>query len=343
MSNKNQIILGISCGDINGVGIEIIIKVLSDSNLFNVCTPVLYIPSSVIAQYKKLYSGLNNFNYHVIKSIHDVSSSQLNVMSFSNESITISPGKSTTIGARVALQSLELATRDLKEKKINILLTLPVNKDNIHSVKSDFFGHTEYLSQNFNNVDNLMLLCNENLRIATVTNHIPISSIASTLTTKLIEKKIKILVKTLKIDFLISNPKIAVLGLNPHAGDSGLIGEEDGRIIEPSIQSCFNEGILVYGPYSADGFFGTGNYKNFDAILGMYHDQALIPFKLMSFGKGVNYTAGLSAIRVSPDHGVGYEIVGKNIASINSVLSAIFLGIQFHSNRFLYNKTVRKN
>ncbi len=338
MNDKNQIILGISCGDINGVGLEIIFRAFLNDQLLNKCTPVIYVPHAVVNQYEKFYSQFKSFNYHVIQSVDHVSMSKINIMSFPIDSINISFGKSTTAGAELALRSLDLATRDLKQNKINILLTLPVDKDNINSIHNNFIGHTEYLSQNLENADNLMLLCDKNLRIATVTTHVPINEVVSKINHSLIEQKIKILNKTLEVDFLISNPKIAVLGLNPHAGDNGLIGKEESQIIEPSIQKCFNNGILVYGPYSADGFFGTGNYKNFDATLGMYHDQALIPFKLMSFGNGVNYTAGLSVIRVSPDHGVGYKIAGENKANINSVLSAIFLGIKLYSNRLLYSK-----
>jgi len=217
-----------------------------------------------------------------------------------------------------------------------MLLTLPLNKDNINKVKHDFIGHTEYFSKSFDNADNLMLLCNENLRIATVTNHVSISRVASKFNRTLVEKKIQILLETLLKDFLISRPRIAVLGLNPHAGDNGLIGEEEKNIITPVVHNFFMKGHLVYGPYSADGFFGAGQYRNFDAILGMYHDQSLIPFKLMSFGKGVNYTAGMSVIRVSPDHGVGYDISGQNIASSSSVLSAIALGVKIYHNRSAY-------
>tara|TARA_B100001250_G_scaffold392867_1_gene395037 strand:+ start:502 stop:1536 length:1035 start_codon:yes stop_codon:yes gene_type:complete len=337
MVNKKKIVLGISCGDVNGIGVEIIIKTfLNNQRLLQLCTPVLYIPESVVTFYKKLYPKFKSFNYNTVKCAKEAVVSEFNIINLYSQCIDLEPGISTKESAQIAIRSLDLATQDLKKKSINTLLTLPVNKKNISTVKKGFVGHTEYLSQKMNNDDNLMLLCDKSLRIATLTNHLPISKVAPSITKQIIQEKISILIDALKIDFGISAPKIAVLGLNPHTGDEGLIGHEDMSIINPAVYEFYERGHLIYGPYSADGFFGSGNYKNFDAILAMYHDQALIPFKLMSFGRGVNYTAGLSMIRVSPDHGVGYDIAGKGTAQINSVQSAILLSIELYSNRKLY-------
>jgi len=343
MVNTKKVVLGISCGDINGVGIEIIIKTFSDHDLFSVCTPILYAPESVIHDYKKRHNEFENFHCHIIKHAQKASPSKFNVINFFNDCVHLSLGSPTRQGAQIALKSLDLAVEDLKRNTINVLLTLPVNKQNISIVQKDFIGHTEHLSKACGNKNNLMLLCDDNVRIATLTNHLPISKVSNSITKKLIKQKLNILIETLNVDFAIDKPKIAVLSLNPHAGDNGLIGNEDLNIIGPVIADFFDHGHLVYGPYSADSFFGTGTYKNFDAVLGMYHDQALVPFKLMSFGRGVNYTAGLPVIRVSPDHGVGYDIADQNIAQTSSVLSSIFLGIQLYANRKRYSSTTRKN
>lgn len=341
MTEKKKIILGISCGDIHGVGLEVLIKAFSNNTLFDFCTPILYAPISAVNFYKKLYNW-QDFNYHVITDPQNASPKQLNIIKISEEEIAIKPGHSTELAGKIAIKSIDLAIEDLKKKSIDVIVTLPVNKQNISLTHKDFVGHTEYFSQACDNTPNLMLLCNDNLKIATATNHIPISKVSDSINRSVLEDKIKILIKTLQIDFLISKPKIAVLSLNPHGGDNGLIGDEDLKIITPVVDNFFNGGNLIYGPYSADGFFGSGNYKNFDAILGMYHDQALIPFKSMSFGAGVNYTAGLPIIRVSPDHGVGYDIAGKDVANINSLLSAIFLSLEIHKNRLLYLANIRK-
>jgi len=343
MVNAKKVVLGVSCGDINGIGIEIIIKTFLDNDLFSVCTPILYAPESTIHDYKKCYNEFEDFNCHIIKHAQKAYPSKFNVINFFNESVHVSFGSPTRQGAQIALKSLDLAIEDLKRNTINVLLTLPVNKQNIATVQKDFIGHTEHLSKACDNKDNLMLLCHDKLKIATLTNHLPISKVANSITKKSIKQKLNILIETLSVDFAIDTPKIAVLSLNPHAGDNGLIGDEDLNILRPVIADFFDHGHLVYGPYSADSFFGTGNYKNFDAILGMYHDQALVPFKLMSFGRGVNYTAGLPVIRVSPDHGVGYDIAGQNIAQTSSVLSSIFLGIQLYTNRKRDSSATRKN
>ena len=341
MSQEKKIVLGISCGDINGVGLETLIKAFSQPALFDLCVPVLYAPQSVVDYYKQRY-GFSDFKYRVIKNVEHFVSNKFNLISFYNETISVSPGLSSDFSGKIAGDSLDLAIQDLHKSAIDVLVTLPINKYDIALNKQDFLGHTEYLSQSFGGVDDLMILCNEHLRIATVTNHIPLINVSQLITKKLIHTKLKTLLHTLSVDFMIREPKIAVLGLNPHAGDNGLIGQEDKDVIQPVVQSFVASNKLVYGPYSADGFFGSGNYKNFDATLAMYHDQALIPFKVISFGAGVNYTAGLPIIRVSPDHGVGYDIAGMNKAKEGSLLSAILLGIRLYKNRKSYFVDMRK-
>jgi len=342
MTYKSKVIVGISCGDINGVGLEIVIKLFLDNNSFNGCILVLYAPQDVLEKYLILYPEYNGFSYNLIDTIEQADPDNLNIINLSNKIIDLKPGVSTRCGAEIAINSLDLAIEHLNTNIIDVLVTLPLNKKNISTVRNSFVGHTEYLSNKTNSCKSLMLLCNEKLRIATLTNHLPISAIAHSITKKKLQQKINTLIETLKIDFSIANPKVAVLGLNPHSGDSGLIGDEEKRIIIPVISRFVEKGSVIHGPYPADGFFGSNHYKDFDAILGMYHDQALIPFKLMSFGRGVNYTAGLPVVRVSPDHGVGYDIAGKNMANISSVNAAILLGIQLFKNRKNYFMRNRK-
>ena len=327
-----KVVLGFSCGDINGVGIETLLKALSNKRIFEFCTPVLYAPVELFLFYKKTLNQ-PSFNYQLISSSKDVFLHQFNIIQFVVDDIEFKPGKSSRLSAEIALKSLDLAISDLLESKIDALVTLPVNKKNISIIEKDFFGHTEYLLKKTSVKENLMLLCHDNLRVATATNHIPVSKIANSISSNLIFSKIQVLLESLMKDFGILKPKVAVLSLNPHGGDDGLIGDEELKIINPVISEYTKRGNLVYGSYSADAFFGTGNYKNFDAVFAMYHDQALVPFKSMSFGNGVNYTAGLPVIRVSPDHGVAYDIAGKGRASPSSLLSAISLAIQIYNNK----------
>ena len=335
MIATKQPVIGVSCGDVNGISLEILMKIFLEKALFKECILVLYVPVKILVEYKKKIK-FKNFTFQVIQSLEKASPNKLNIVDFHVPDIHLNLGKSTNAAAQVAVNSLDLAIKDLKNNFIDILLTLPLNKQNISLIKQDFIGHTEYLSERFNNKTNLMLLCGNNLKIATVTNHISVSKVSDTITKPLLESKIDIFIKTLKRDFLILKPKIGLLSLNPHCGDNGLIGEEDDKIIAPVVSSLFSKGYLVYGPYAADGFFGSRNYMNFDGVLGMYHDQALIPFKTLSFGNGVNYTSGLPIIRVSPDHGVGYDIAGKGIANHKSLLSSVLLGLKIYSNRKVF-------
>ena len=331
---QQKINLGITCGDINGIGIEIVIKAFQDPILFDLCIPVLYVPLSVFDFYKQLFNS-GNIIYRSIQNSFDASPHQLNIVSFSQENIPLNPGISTEFASTIAIQSIDLALNDFKKKHIDLIVTLPVNKKNISLTCKKFVGHTEYFSAAFSHTPNIMLLCNNSFKIATLTNHIPISLVSSQVTRSRVKEKISILLDVFQKDFVIQKPKIALLSLNPHAGDEGLIGKEDDEVISPVVKEFICANKFIYGPFSADAFFGTQSYKKYDAVLALYHDQALIPFKALSFGAGVNYTAGLPVIRVSPDHGVAYDIAGKGLASASSLSAAICLAIKIHHNRLL--------
>ena len=332
MVQKKKVILGISCGDINGVGIEILLKAFSKKSLFNICVPVLYAPKKILDFYKTV-KHIKEFHYNIIKSIDEACDMQVNLIDIYNKDFNIQLGTSTHSAGQIALTSFNASIEALKQKKIDALVTLPINKKNISFLEKTFTGHTEYLENKINANSSLMLLVSKTLKIATATNHIPISKVSSTLNSDLLNQKINILIQSLIVDFLIDKPKVALLGLNPHAGDDGLIGCEDKDIIAPVVSKFYSRGHSVFGPYPADGFFGSKKYINFDAVLGMYHDQSLVPFKHISFGGGVNYTAGLSVIRTSPDHGVAYDIAGKGLANENSFIESIYLAVKIYINR----------
>ena len=338
MSKKIKV--GISIGDINGIGMEVIIKTFSDERMLDICTPIVYGSLKVSSFYRKALE-INDFSFNKIKAAKDAIDNKPNLIECWQEDAKIDTGQSTKDGGKYALISLEAATADLASGNIDALVTAPINKDNIQSETFNFPGHTEYLSEKFDG-DSLMLMVGENIKIGVATNHIPISKVANTLTSESIFGKLKILNKTLVQDFCSTNPRIAVLGLNPHAGDNGLIGKEEENIIIPAIDNAKSIGINAFGPYPADGFFGSGNYKKFDAILAMYHDQGLIPFKSLSFGSGTNFTAGLSAIRTSPDHGVAYEIAGQNKAEESSFRQAIYTACDIYKNR-IFSEEINKN
>jgi len=338
MSEKIKI--GISSGDFNGIGLEVIIKTFQDSRILEICTPLVY-GSAKIASFHRKALGIADFSFNTIASPEDASTKKPNLIDCWQKDIEVSFGKSTEEAGKYALTSLEAATADLSSGKIDALVTAPINKDNIQSEVFDFPGHTEYLTDKFEG-NSLMLMVSENIKVGVATNHIPVSKIANTLSADNIFSKLKILNKTLIQDFCINNPRIAVLGLNPHAGDNGLIGKEEENIIIPAINNAKSVGVSAFGPYPADGFFGSGNYKNFDAILAMYHDQGLIPFKSLSFGEGTNYTAGLNIIRTSPDHGVAYEIAGQNKANEMSFRSAIYTACDIHKNR-MFSEKINEN
>ena len=332
--NKNKPVIGITIGDLNGIGAEIIIKALADNRLLKMVTPIVYGSTKVLSYYRKIM-GLDPFNHHPVNNSFDVHTKKINVKNCWQETVDLKPGQVTAEGGKYAYIALQSATNDLKEGKIQALVTAPINKKNIQSKDFNFVGHTEYLTNKFNaeNQESLMLLVSDALRIGVVTSHIPLGEVKQQLTKEKITGKITLLNKSLKKDFGIMKPKIAVMGLNPHAGEEGLLGNEEDEIIAPAINECRKKGNLVFGPFPADGFFGKMEHKKYDAVLAMYHDQGLIPFKTLAFDEGVNFTAGLPVVRTSPDHGTAYGIAGKNKASEISMLHALFLALDITKKR----------
>lgn len=333
MNIESKIKVGISIGDINGVGIEVVLKTFEDKRMLDFCTPILFGSTKVVSFYKKLMES--NIRIHTISNLNQAKDGEVNVLNVWQEDVEVTPGKSNNIGGKYALISLNSAVESLKNNQINVLVTAPINKENIQSDTFKFAGHTEFLEDKLEG-ESLMILMTDDLRVGLITGHIPISDISKTVTPELIKNKVAIMHQSLVQDFEISKPKIAVLGLNPHCGDKGVIGKEDDDLIRPTIAEIQKEGKLVYGPYAADGFFGSGTYKKFDAVLAMYHDQGLAPFKTLSFGKGVNFTAGLDKVRTSPDHGTAYEIAGKGTADENSFKEALFKAIEIYKKRTNY-------
>lgn len=334
---KDNIIVGISVGDINGIGMEVIIKSLNDNRIFENLTVVVYGSNRVASYYKKTLR-FNHFKFSIIDNIENLKLNKPNLINVWNEEVKINMGESTETGGKYAFKSLEAATKDLASGKIDVLVTAPINKQNIQSDKFNFSGHTEYLTNYANSDNSLMFMIDDNLRIGVATNHISLKDVSATISKELIVSKIKLMDLSLKKDFKIIKPKIAVLGLNPHAGDSGLLGDEEENVIIPALEKLSEEGIFVYGPYAADGIFGSENYNKFDAILAMYHDQGLVPFKTLSKGNGVNFTAGLPIVRTSPDHGTAFNIAGKGMASEKSFRKAIFTAVDIFKNRVLYKE-----
>jgi 4-hydroxythreonine-4-phosphate dehydrogenase len=332
--SDNKIIVGISQGDINGIGLEVVLKTLLEPGITEVCTPVLFSSQKTVSYYRKVL-GLEEFSFNPIREFSQINTKKVNVFVCYEEEVNIEMGKSTTTAGKYAFISLDKATKALQDGNIQVLVTAPINKSNIQSEEFKFVGHTEYLGSKLGG-EPLMILCSESgLRVALVTGHLAVKDISQKITKESISKKILQLHESLVKDFGIRKPKIAVLGLNPHAGDNGVIGNEDAEIIKPAIESIKLNG-LVYGPYAADGFFGNQTYKQFDGVLAMYHDQGLIPFKTIAFNEGVNFTAGLNAVRTSPDHGTGYDIAGKNTANEQSFKKAIYAAVDIFKNRILY-------
>lgn len=317
-------VVGITLGDINGIGPEVVIKALADDRILDMITPVIYGSSKVLSYYRKAMR-INDFNYFQLQEGEQASPDKVNVVNCWQEMIEISMGQETPEGGRAALMALQKATDHLQKGIIEGVVTAPINKNNIQTEEFRFPGHTEYFTETFQAKDSLMLLCSEDLRVGVVTGHIPLKEVSSRLTKEKLRSKLMILDKCLHKDFGIGKPKIAVLGLNPHAGEGGLLGTEEQEIILPVINELKEKGKLIYGPFPADGFFGNEQQKKFDGILAMYHDQGLIPFKTLAFESGVNYTAGLPIVRTSPDHGTAYDITGKNLASEQSIREAIYL------------------
>lgn len=337
VEKERRVRIGITHGDVNGIGYEVIIKTLQDQRLMELYTLVVY-GSSKVASYHRKALNINEFNFNLVKKADQAHPRRANIVNIHDEEIKIELGKSTPVAGELALLSLEAACEDLQKKNIDVVVTAPINKKNIQQPGFAFPGHTEYFAKKFNADNYLMLMINSVLRIGVITGHIPIAKVRETLTEDLILKKIQVMNQSLMRDFGIVKPRIAILALNPHAGDDGLIGNEEQTIIQPAIDKAYQQNILAFGPFPADGFFGAGSFKNFDGILAMYHDQGMVPFKLISFDEGVNYTAGLPIIRTSPAHGTAYDLAGKNEASPEAFRNALYLAGDIFINRLDYDE-----
>ncbi len=336
-----KILLGITQGDINGISYEVIIKSFLDNRMLDFCSPVVY-GSPKVAAYHRKALNINNFSFHNINSIKDFNPKRVNIIDCLGDEVRVELGKSTKQAGQASLKALEEAVGDMLDRKFFALVTGPIDKDNIQSDKFRYHGHTDYLKDKFNVEDVLMLLIYNNLRVGVVSGHVALKDIYTHITKENILSKLNILNKSLTVDFAIRKPKIAVLGLNPHAGDNGLLGNEENEIILPAIETARNNNIMALGPYPADGFFGSRDYEKFDAVLAMYHDQGLTPFKTLAFDKGVNYTAGLPIIRTSPVHGTALSIAGKNQANEESFREAVYLACDIYKNKIM-NKELNKN
>lgn len=336
MALKHKPIIGITLGDVNGIGPEVVIRSLSDSRTLNFFTPVIYGSSRVLSYYKKLMDI--DFHYSQVKEEHNFMPKKNNVVNCWPETLELTPGIENSIGGQASWKALKQASQDLKDGFIDAIVTAPINKANIQSEEFKFPGHTEFFANLFETDNHLMFMVSDKLRIGVLSGHIPLSEVSEKVTKEALEISLNLMEKSLKFDFGISKPKIAVLGLNPHAGEEGLLGEQEEKIIKPTVMDFRKHGKLFFGPFPSDGFFGSKEYKKYDAILAMYHDQGLIPFKSISFGSGVNFTAGLPVVRTSPDHGTAYSIAGKNVASAESMSTAIMAALDIVKNR---RETVR--
>ena len=336
---EERVKIGITQGDINGIGYEIIIKTLSNPRILEICTPIVY-GSSKVASYHRKTLDVPEFNLNLVKNPDAAVHKRANIINVYDKEVKIDLGLSTEIAGQLSLMALEAAVEDLRHNKIDALVTAPINKKNVQSPNFNFPGHTEYLASKFNVTNHLMLMVSDAIRVGVITGHVPLKDVSAMITPELIISKIKILNESLIKDFGIHRPRIAVLGLNPHSGDNGVIGLEEQNIIIPALKKVKEDGIFVFGPYAADGFFGSSSFTHFDAILAMYHDQGLIPFKTLTFDTGVNFTAGLPIIRTSPAHGTAYELAGKNEASADSFREALYLAVDIQRNRKLHSELV---
>lgn len=325
--------IGITIGDHNGIGPEVVLKALNDNRIFTMCTPLVYASPKIVNTYKHLL-GLEKLQHQILKSkeIDQLSHKALNIVNCLDDEFEVEPGKEDPKAGERALLLLDEALGDLESGYINAVVTAPLNK-NLIKTEPEFTGHTEYITRKFDAKESMMFLISDKLRVGLVTNHLPLKEVAANITIDKMLDKLRIMNKCMREDMGFDRPRIAVFGLNPHAGDSGLLGREEIEIIRPAIQKAFDEQIMAFGPYPADGFMGSANYQQFDAILAMYHDQGLVAFKALTFSNGVNYTAGLPVIRTSPDHGTAYDIAGKNEADAGSLRAAIFSAIDIHKAR----------
>ncbi|MBP4140917.1 4-hydroxythreonine-4-phosphate dehydrogenase PdxA [Flavobacterium sp. I-SCBP12n] len=339
MKKAENIIVGISIGDLNGIGSEVVLKTFEDTRMLELCTPVIFANVKLLSFVKKGFQSTSLL--HGIDKLDQIVVGKINVLNLWREGVDLKLGENDPKAGEYAIKSFVAATKALKEGLVDVLVTAPINKYNVQSDEFKFPGHTDYLDQELEG-NALMLMVQDNLRVGLLTDHIPLNEVASHLTEELIRKKIETVKLSLIQDFSINKPKIAVLGLNPHCGDGGVIGTEDDLIIKPALKKLFDKGTLVFGPFAADGFFGSNQYEKYDAVIATYHDQGLIPFKTLSFGNGVNYTAGLNKIRTSPDHGTAYDIAGKGIADYNSFKEAVYLALDIYNSRNQYAEISQK-
>ena len=335
MKERKKLRIGITQGDINGIGCELILKTLSDARILELFTPVIFSSPKVIAYYRKAL-GLSNLNTHSVRSAEEAHDERINVINCLSDEVRVEMGKSTPQGGQAALASLQAAVAELKNDKLDALVTAPFNKFSIQSEQFNFQGHTEYLQSEFNADHILMLMVSSSLRIGMLTGHIPLAQAPALITREKILSTLKLIHRMMPEDFNINRPRIAVLSLNPHAGDNGLLGDEEQNIIIPAIEKAKSEGILAFGPYASDGFFGTDNYRKFDVVLAMYHDQGMTAFKTLCFENGVNYTAGLPFVRTSPAHGTAFDLVGTDTASPESFRQALYMACDIAANRKLH-------
>ena len=338
VKKAENIIVGISIGDLNGIGSEVILKTFEDTRMLELCTPVIFANAKIVSFLRK---ELNiDIAIHGIDKIEQLVVGKINVLNVWREGVNLELGKNDDVVGSYAIKSFVAATKALKDGLVDVLVTAPINKYNIQSEEFKFPGHTDYLDKELEG-DALMLMVHDDLRVGLLTDHVPVNEVAKHLNEKLISSKIKTIIQTLKQDFEIEKPKVAVLGLNPHSGDNGVIGQEEEKIIKPALKKLFESGNMVFGPFPADGFFGSAQYEKYDAVIATYHDQGLIPFKTLSFGNGVNYTAGLNKIRTSPDHGTAYEIAGKGVANHESFKEAVYLAIDIYNKRNDYQELIK--
>lgn len=329
--------IGITIGDLNGIGVEVIMKTFIDDRVLNMCTPIIYGSSKALSYHRNIFQ-MNDFKFNIIPSVEEARSGAVNVINCWDEPVPLKIGHPDKSLGQFAMRSLKAAAYDVVQGRIQAVVTAPVNKAHLCTDSKIFVGQTEFFSEACGGRNSMMFLVSDNIKVGLVTNHIPISEVASAINKEIILKKLGIMNQSLQEDFQMQRPKIAVLALNPHAGDEGLIGKEDDEIVGPAVKEAKEKGLLVFGPYAADGFFGSGTYRQFDAILSMYHDQGLVPFKALSFGHGVNVTTGLPIVRTSPDHGTAYNIAGKNVANPDSFREAVYRAIDIYRNRLTFKE-----
>ncbi|MDY2828876.1 MAG: 4-hydroxythreonine-4-phosphate dehydrogenase PdxA [Sodaliphilus sp.] len=339
MANNKKIRVGITQGDTNGIGYEVILKTFANQQMLELCTPVIYGSGKIMTYHRKAIE-MPSFPVNYINTVDAVKDSQTNLVEVCSEEVKVEFGKKDKQAGLASYKALEAAVADLKNEQVDVLVTAPINKDNIQSDEFRFPGHTEYLEASTGTDDKaLMIMCNDKLRVALVTTHMPLAKVPQAITKENVIEKLRLFNKSLQRDFGIGKPRIAVLALNPHGGENGLLGKEEQEVITPAINDAYdNDGITCFGPYASDGFFGNRQYEHFDGVLAMYHDQGLAPFKTLAMNDGVNFTAGLPFVRTSPDHGTGYDIAGKNLADENSFRQAVYAAIDIYRNRLRWDE-----